>query len=99
MMRETAAIEDVLAERRRQVEGEGFSPRHDDHHSPGELARAGACYAVAASQALESHIYDPPPWPWADAWWKPKTPRRDLVRASALLIAEIERLDRMAGDA
>lgn len=37
-------------------------------------------------------------WPrsWSRAWWKPKNPRRDLVRAAALLIAEIERLDRRA---
>lgn len=36
-------------------------------------------------------------WPksWSWDWWKPKDPRRDLVRAAALLIAEIERLDRI----
>ena len=28
------------------------------------------------------------------AWFKPTTPRRDLVKAGALIIAEIERLDR-----
>ncbi|AKQ30008.1 TPA: hypothetical protein JI225_05075 [Acinetobacter baumannii] len=28
------------------------------------------------------------------SYWKPKSPRQDLVRAAALLIAEIERLDR-----
>jgi hypothetical protein len=35
-------------------------------------------------------------WPskWAEHWFKPKDPRRDLVRAAALCIAEIERLDR-----
>lgn len=33
-------------------------------------------------------------WPWGDCYWKPKSPRQDLVRAAALLIAEIERLDR-----
>lgn len=35
-------------------------------------------------------------WPkgWSWSWWKPKNPRRDLVRAAALLIAEIERMDR-----
>src|ERR1700675_1314466 len=34
-------------------------------------------------------------WPdsWAPAWWKPKGRRRDLVRAGALILAEIERLD------
>jgi len=33
-------------------------------------------------------------WPWERKWWKPKDRRRDLVRAGALIIAEIERLDR-----
>lgn len=35
-------------------------------------------------------------WPWDDEWWKPKDARRDLVRAGALIVAEIERLDRAA---
>jgi hypothetical protein len=33
-------------------------------------------------------------WPWAKQWWKPKDRRRDLIRSAALLVAEIERLDR-----
>ena len=33
-------------------------------------------------------------WPWHRQWWKPKNARRDLVRAAALIVAEIERLDR-----
>ncbi len=33
-------------------------------------------------------------WPWDGKWWKPTTPRRDLVKAAALIVAEIERLDR-----
>lgn len=36
-------------------------------------------------------------WPWARSWWKPKDRRFDLVRAGALILAEIERLDRAAG--
>lgn len=35
-------------------------------------------------------------WPWSRDWWKPKNSRRDLVRAAALLVAEIERIDRAA---
>lgn len=35
-------------------------------------------------------------WPWQGQWWKPKDRRRDLVRAAALIVAEIERLDRAA---
>lgn len=35
-------------------------------------------------------------WPrsWHCRWWKPKDRRRDLIRAAALIVAEIERLDR-----
>jgi hypothetical protein len=33
-------------------------------------------------------------WPWAREWWKPKDERSNLVRAAALILAEIERLDR-----
>lgn len=35
-------------------------------------------------------------WPWDWKWFKPTTPRRDLIKAAALIIAEIERLDRAA---
>lgn len=33
-------------------------------------------------------------WPWSQASWRPADDRRNLVRAAALLLAEIERLDR-----
>ena len=33
-------------------------------------------------------------WKWDFRWWKPKNCRDDLIRAAALLIAEIERIDR-----
>ncbi|HHG5326055.1 TPA: hypothetical protein ACPWPG_001447 [Pseudomonas aeruginosa] len=35
-------------------------------------------------------------WPWDEQWWKPSTARRDMVKACALALAEIERLDRAA---
>lgn len=34
--------------------------------------------------------------PWDEKWWKPKNPRRDLVKAGALILAEIERIDRQS---
>jgi len=37
-------------------------------------------------------------WPWDPKWWKPKDRRRDLVRAAALIIAEIDRHDREVRD-
>ncbi len=89
----TQAAQDVLAERRRQIEVEGWTPEHDDaEHLPDELALAAASY-ICADEG------DAPPaiWPWDRAWWKPSTPRRNLVKAGALILAEIERLDRMGG--
>lgn len=35
-------------------------------------------------------------WPWDGEWWKPTVPRRDLEKAGALIVAEIERIDRAA---
>ena len=96
------AIEDVLAERRRQVEAEGWTPDHDAAHHQGELAGAAACYAmhelsftipnIKLGHAVAVLVKDL--WPWAASWWKPTDRRRNLVKAAALLIAEIERLDR-----
>jgi len=89
--RSTAAI-DVLAERRRQVEGEGWTADHDDAHDYAVLARAGACYAMDALS--DWHVGVPGEWPFEARWWKPTTARRDLVKAAALIMAEIEKLDR-----
>ena len=94
------AATDVLAERQRQVEVEGWTAEHDDReHWLGDLAHAAAAYArfSAGDVVIRSrHPAGRPPekWPWADEWWKPSTPRRELVKAAALLLAEIERIDR-----
>ncbi|MCY0418567.1 hypothetical protein OVV41_20205 [Pseudomonas aeruginosa] len=88
---------DVQAERRRQVEAEGWTPEHDDEHSHGQMARAAACYALAGSSAPNDEtaaLLVSLAWPWDEQWWKPSTARRDLVKACALALAEIERLDR-----
>lgn len=95
----TAAAGDVLAERRRQWEKLKWSERHDDSHTDGFLAILAAAKALCATrdgyfelrQGLASyfrafgiepeHIYN--------------GSFRDLLReAGALIIAEIERLDR-----
>lgn len=98
------ALEDIEQERKRQIAVEGWSEQHDDKHGNGELARAGAAYAAhaglfrdAAELGSNYPLKAPHPlWPWHRRWWKPKDPRRDLVRAAALIVAEIERLDRKA---
>lgn len=92
-------VEEIAAERRRQVEVEGWTPEHDDEHADGALARAAAAYAFVGSmreRRAPPHATKPYYWPWAASWWKPKDSRSDLVRAGALIVAEIERLDRLA---
>ncbi len=90
---------DVQAERRRQITAEGWTPEHDDEHSHGQMARAAACYALAGSSAPNdgtAALLVSLAWPWDEQWWKPSTARRDMVKACALGLAEIERLDRAA---
>ena len=110
----TKAASDVLAERARQVDAEGWTVAHDDSHSDRSMALAAACYAMFASVSYAQRASTDLPaslsttggpltgwsaflrlWPWDRKWWKPKSHRADLVRAGALIIAEIERLDRI----
>lgn len=102
----SAALTDIAAERQRQIEVEGWTPEHDDAHANGELSDAAACYATPKEITFRGMDV----WPWwniwrdaagyvtsrTKAWWKPKDRRRDLVRAGALIVAEIERLDRQS---
>lgn len=82
---------EILQERGQQMQREGWSPEHDDTHTDGSLALAGAAYAMSAGgQVLGAEQW----WPWEREGFKPKNARRDLIRAAALLVAEIERLDR-----
>ena len=90
---------EIARERDRQVGQEGWTEAHDDSHAGGEMAQAAGCYALNAglSEAARMPLgYAPRDWPWDAKWWKPSTPRRDLVKAAALIVAEIERLDRAA---
>lgn len=98
MRKETESVLDEIGiERYRQVYEEGWTDDHDDEHKGGEMAMAAACYAFHAAngsiRALRTGV--PLSWPWSADWWKPKTKRQDLVRAGALIVAEIERLDRV----
>jgi len=92
------AARDVIAERQRQISAEGWTPEHDDAHDQWEMLSAAACYAINVIEGgdPEGEGRAPFGWPWPIEWWKPTSPRRDLVKAGALIIAEIERLDRAA---
>ena len=87
-MREpTKAQIDVLAERERQIEVEGWTPAHDSRYQNNELVTA------AISYAMPNQVGKPLTWPFSDLDWKPTDVRRNLVKATALLLAEIERID------
>lgn len=79
---------DVLKERHRQITVKGYSPEQDDTYIEGELAAA----AISYIEPMEAENY----WPadWLDDSFKPSDYRRNLVKACALLLAEIERFDR-----
>jgi len=89
------AISDVMAERDRQVNAEGFTSEHDDQYSDGQLERAAASYALFDCRPIGRWFINDI-WAWSSKWWKPRTHRENLVRAAALLIAAIEKIDRAA---
>ncbi len=108
----------VEQERRRQIDKEGWTPKHDDEHDLGELALAAVCYASpiplfgVRARTDSFQFYDPWPDSWDYQWDKRKRlhgdgktranadlPRkeriRNLVKAGALIAAEIDRLQRL----
>jgi hypothetical protein len=100
----SAFMQAVIAECYRQREIEGWTVEHDDEHEIGDLAAAGAAYALTSrarrrGQAGPSYDgavldWEMTCWPWSRDWWKPRDNRRDLVRGAALIIAEGEKFDR-----
>lgn len=83
----------IAIERTRQRAGERFSADHDSQHTHGELVRAGAAYALsAAGSDCASGA-----WPWRLGEFKPADKVRDLVRAGALIAAELDRMGRSGG--
>jgi hypothetical protein len=104
------AVTDVANERERQKTVEGCTLEGDDRYKNGEMAYAAAWYAINAQShdyddmrgigngTSLDHAFEDEfswcKWPWSRGWWKPTNRRRDLVKAAALIVAEIERLDR-----
>ncbi|HID8393331.1 TPA: hypothetical protein ACXIJJ_005714 [Pseudomonas aeruginosa] len=88
---------DVQAERRRQVEVEGYHGFRDNHYISYELSKAARAYIDVSWHALSGGLpcKKPESWPWM-AGFKWSDGRTMLVKACALALAEIERLDRAA---
>jgi hypothetical protein len=105
-------VERIAAERKRQVEEEGWSPEHDDEHEDGELGLVAALYATPIRLYAKQEnsgwtaFHDPWPGSW-DTEWDKRPPLgnevasvatriRMLEKAGALIAAEIDRLLRAA---
>jgi hypothetical protein len=99
----------IAAERARQIEVEGWTPEHDDAHTGGEMAIAAAYYAWPAPRPLAVKKAWPWDAKWRKpavpggriGFPEPHTPEEvrearmhDLVRAGALIAAELDRLQR-----
>jgi hypothetical protein len=99
-------IELITEERKRQIEKEGWTSEHDDEHANMSLAVAGASYVL---DCASTHTGEHPNWkfhfkkaaskfwPFNREWFKPTPddPIRQLTKAGALIVAEMERLHRM----
>lgn len=89
----------IVDERNRQINQEGWSYQHDQMWDRSELAKAAICYIIASlyEESVGSHFIIERMkywWPerWDFKWWKPKDRIRNLVRAGALIAAEIDRV-------
>lgn len=84
-----AVIDEIAAERRRQIEEEGWTPAHDDTHTDGSLALAAAYYASPVEirckwpvpcncrEAMCPHVpFGTGKFTWARAWPWPEEPKK-----------------------
>lgn len=102
-------IELIVKERERQINEEGWTLELDEqNHDDGGLALVASCYLVDVVKRIsDSYLVYPQlnnmikkfsriAFPWDGKYWKP-TPQdnvRQLVKAGALIAAEIDRLQR-----
>lgn len=90
-----SAIDLIAEERERQV-SKGFNWKHDDEHDCHQLSDAAIVYAAPAPLRYQVMNW----WPWDKKWLKEdgsfttEGRIRELVKAGALIVAEIERLQR-----
>lgn len=89
----------IRVERERQIHTKKFTAKRDAGYRSFQLTKAALSYASAVAtpdEWAEDHGTLPAPtcdWPWPKKWWKPSSdPIRNLVKAGALIAAEIDRL-------
>ena len=96
----------IARERQRQKAEEGWTAEHDDKHTRRELALAACAYALPGPYNFNGEVITPQriydlTW-WDQKWFKrsdkndmrPENMIPNLVKAGALIAAEIDRLKR-----
>lgn len=89
-------MDEVLAERRRQIEELGYDADHDDLHELGEIGQAAAALALPPDDGRDRALF----WPWVGSVPRSFTERKrgdrraELVKAAAMIYAEADRIDR-----
>jgi hypothetical protein len=88
----TAGARLIAEERDRQIAEEGFSEEHDAQHAERQLAGAARAYLYSYHTGYK---FTPGSWPkgWDQKLWKVTgDKKRLLVKAGALVAAELDRL-------
>lgn len=68
----------IATERQRQIDEEGYTSEHDAYHDDSSLVGAAVEYALEAARLIHGY---------------PLSAVRNLVKAGALIAAEIDRLE------
>lgn len=94
-MEKTTGAALIAAERQRQIEKEGYTVDHDAEHDLAEIAFAAIAYLKFHTGCSRNVAVGD--WPWEEGYFKPTAddPVRNLVKAGALIAAEIDRLQRI----
>ena len=104
MGRDMSGIDLIAKERERQIAIKGWGPEHDAQHTDSELAWAACYYAMPCMIGVSSlgghEWFLTPDRFFAETGWDQASAKRagwddrvkDLVRAGALIAAEIDRL-------
>lgn len=85
-------IDEIVAERKRQIHDKGYTLENDDAYTNNELIDAAIAYCTSAKKETAAAKEC---WPWSLEHFKPSEDRRDIIKAIALLMAEVDRLDRI----
>lgn len=88
----------------RQLTRDGLPPQEADQYIDGSITHAAGAYLsiattsfypLALREILQRDAKEL--WPWSEESWNPSAaPRKNLIRAAAYIVAEIERLARDA---